>query len=157
MKILKKIALALLAVFLLMQFYRPEKNIAQGNHTSTFLVETNPPKNVKVILEQTCYDCHSNNTEYPWYNTIAPVSYWLANHVDEGKKHLNFSEWKGYTIKKKDHKLEEVIEMMEEGEMPLKEYTWTHEEARLTQEERGAIIEWAKRIRALYQLDLRPE
>ena len=157
MKILKKIALALLVTFVLMQFYRPKKNTVQGNHTSIFLEETNPPKNVKTILQQTCYDCHSNNTEYPWYNNVAPVSYWLANHIKHGKGHLNFSEWKGYTVKKKDHKLEEVIEMLQEDEMPLKEYTWTHEEARLTQEERDAVIAWAKRIRALYQLDLRPE
>lgn len=157
MKKIKKTALALSVIFVLIQFYRPKKNTALGNHTAIFLVETNPPKNVKVILEQSCYDCHSNNTQYPWYNNIAPVSYWLANHVKQGKRHLNFSEWEGYTVKKKDHKLEEVIEMIEEGEMPLKEYTWTHEEARLTQEERDAVIEWAKRIRVLYQLNLQPE
>ncbi|MFK5973842.1 MAG: heme-binding domain-containing protein [Flavobacteriaceae bacterium] len=157
MKIIKKAALALSVVFVLIQFYRPKKNTALGNHTAVFLTETNPPQNVKVILEQSCYDCHSNNTQYPWYNNIAPVSYWLWNHVKNGKRHLNFSEWEGYTVKKKDHKLEELIEMLEAGEMPLTEYTWTHEKARLTQEERDAVIEWAKRIRLLYQLDLRPE
>lgn len=157
MKTIKKTALALSVIFVLIQFYRPKKNTALGNHTAIFIVETNPPQNVKVILEQGCYDCHSNNTKYPWYNDIAPVSYWLSNHVKNGKRHLNFSEWEGYTVKKKDHKLEEVIEMMNEGEMPLKEYTWTHEEARLTQEERDAVIEWAKRIRVLYQLNLQPE
>ncbi|PHQ61676.1 MAG: cytochrome C [Maribacter sp.] len=157
MKTIKKIALALSVVFVLIQFYRPKKNTALGNHTAVFLTETNPPQNVKLILEQSCYDCHSDNTQYPWYNNIAPVSYWLANHVKNGKGHLNFSQWESYSLRKKDHKLEEVIEMMEEGEMPLKEYSWTHEKARLTQEERDAIIEWAQRIRVLYQLNLRPE
>lgn len=157
MKIVKKITLALLVVFVLMQFYRPEKNSAQGNHTANFLVETNPPKNIRTVLQQTCYDCHSNHTKYPWYNNVAPISYWLAGHVKHGKGHLNFSEWQDYTVKDKDHKFEEVIEMIEKGEMPLKEYTWTHKKARLTQEERDSILEWAKRTRLLYQLDQRPK
>ena len=157
MKIFKKVALALLVIFVLMQFYRPEKNSSQGDHTAVFITETNPPAEVKTILVQTCYDCHSDNTEYPWYNNIAPVSYWLADHVKHGKGHLNFSAWEEYDTKKKDHKLEEVIEMVENGEMPLKEYTWTHEDARLTEKQREDIIQWAKRSRAMYQLDLRPE
>lgn len=157
MKIVKKVAVALLLIFVAMQFYRPEKNQAQGDHTAQFLTETNPPDKVKIILQQTCYDCHSNTTEYPWYNNVAPVSYWLANHVKDGKKHLNFSAWESYSAKKKDHKLEEVIEMVEEGEMPLNEYTWTHEEANLSEEQRNDIIEWAKQTRAFYQLNQQPK
>ncbi|MDX1314936.1 MAG: heme-binding domain-containing protein, partial [Eudoraea sp.] len=103
------------------------------------------------------YDCHSNHTVYPWYNNIAPVSYWMADHVDHGKGDLNFSDWATYSGKKKDHKLEEVVEVMEDEVMPLKEYTWTHEEARLSKEQRKAIIEWAEKTRLLYQLDQRPE
>lgn len=140
-----------------MQFYQPDKNQTQGNHTAKFITETNPSQDVKIILQQTCYDCHSNNTEYPWYNNIAPVSYWLANHVKDGKNHLNFSEWDTYGLKKKDHKFEELIEKVQEGKMPLKEYTWTHESARLTAEQRDAVIAWAKQTRALYQLNLRPK
>jgi len=157
MKIVKKVAVALLVIFIAMQFYRPEKNQAQGNHTAQFLTETNPSSDIKIILQQTCYDCHSNNTEYPWYNNIAPVSYWLADHVKDGKKHLNFSDWESYSVKKKDHKLEEVIEMIEDGEMPLKEYTWTHAEAKLTDEQRNGVIAWAKKTRALYQLNQQPK
>jgi len=157
MKIVKKVAVALLLIFIAMQFYRPEKNQAQGNHTAQFLTETNPSSDIKIILQQTCYDCHSNNTEYPWYNNIAPVSYWLADHVKDGKKHLNFSDWESYSVKKKDHKLEEVIEMIEDGEMPLKEYTWTHAEAKLTDEQRNGVIAWAKKTRALYQLNQQPK
>jgi hypothetical protein len=157
MKIAKKLLLALLVLFIAMQFYQPKKNHAQGNHTEQFLTETNPPKEVKIILQQTCYDCHSNTTEYPWYNNIAPISYWLADHVKDGKKHLNFSDWKNYSIKKKDHKLEEVMEMVEDGEMPLKEYTWTHEEAKLSDEQRNHVIAWVKATRALYQLNQQPK
>ena len=157
MKIVKKVALALLVVLVAMQFYRPEKNQAQGIHTAMFISQTNPSSGVKLILEESCYDCHSNHTEYPWYNNVAPVSYWLANHIKDGKKHLNFSEWDSYAVKKKDHKLEEVIEMIETGEMPLNEYTWTHKAAKLTEEQRNSVIAWAKKTRLLYQLNQKPQ
>ena len=157
MKIVKKIALGLLVVFIGMQFFRPDKNIDTSNHLDVFLTETNPPEEVAMVLKQACYDCHSNNTVYPWYNNIAPVSFWLADHIDHGKGDLNFSEWSKYSVKKKDHKLEEVVEVMEEQVMPLKEYTWTHEAARLTKEQQKAVIEWAEKTRLLYALDQRPE
>ncbi|MGB5498486.1 MAG: heme-binding domain-containing protein [Maribacter sp.] len=153
MKIIKKMAKVLLLVLIAMQFYRPEKNTTQGNHTAIFITETNPPEDVKFILKNTCYDCHSNNTRYPWYNNIAPVSYWLADHIKQGKGELNFSAWEGYSSKKKSHKLEEVLEVIEESEMPLNEYTWTHTEAKLTDAQKQAIITWAKQSSALYQLN----
>ena len=150
MKIAKKIALALLVVLVGMQFYRPEKNVAVGDYVAAFETETNPSPEVKAILNTACYDCHSDNTEYPWYNNIAPVSYWLADHIEDGKKHLNFSDWQNYDTKKKDHKLEELIEEVKEGEMPLKEYTWTHGDAKLTQEQISALVAWADGVRANY-------
>lgn len=157
MKIIKKIALTVLVVLIAMQFYRPKKNSAQGNHTAIFLLEANPSQDVKALLENVCYNCHSNNTTYPWYNNVAPISFWLSNHINNGKEHLNFSEWEGYTAKKKDHKLEEVIEVMEEALMPLREYTWSHKEAILSDDQRSSIIEWAKRTRVLYQLNQQPQ
>lgn len=157
MKLLKKFFLALLLVFVIMQFFRPDKNITQGDHTIDFITETKPPVLVKTIMEQSCYDCHSNNTVYPWYNNVAPISFWLADHIKHGKGHLNFSEWDSYDDEKKDHKLEELEEMISNGEMPLKEYTWTHKEARLTEDQRNAIIDWAKTTRALYRSGQRPE
>jgi len=157
MKLLKKFFLVLLLIFVIIQFYRPEKNTVQGDHSLKFITETNPPMEVKTVLEQSCYDCHSNNTVYPWYNNVAPISFWLADHIKDGKRHLNFSEWDSYDAKKKDHKLEEVEEMVADGEMPLNEYTWTHEQARLTEEQRNAVVEWAQKTRLLYQAELQPE
>ncbi|NND80172.1 MAG: heme-binding domain-containing protein [Maribacter sp.] len=147
----------LFVILIGMQFYRPEKNLAQGDHTSVFLTETNPPAEVRQILENSCYDCHSDHTRYPWYNNIAPVSYWLADHVKHGKGELNFSEWKDYANKKKDHKLEEVVEVIEDSEMPLKEYTWTHKDAKLTDMQKQLVIEWAKQTRVLYLLNQQPQ
>ena len=157
MKILKKVALLLLVVLLGIQFIRPERNQADTLGDSEFLTETNPSDEVKVILKNTCYDCHSNQTNYPWYANVAPISFWIADHIDHGKKHLNFSDWTSYDDKKKDHKLEEVVETVESGEMPLTEYTWTHHEAQLSEEQQKMVIEWASKTRLLYQLDQRPE
>ena len=157
MKLGKKIAWALLLVFVGMQLIRPEKNQDSSDHLAAFLSETNPPAEVRELLKTSCYDCHSNHTVYPWYNNVAPVSFWLADHVKEGKGHLNFSAWDTYDAKRKDHKLEEVVETVGEGEMPLDEYTWTHEGARLTQQQREAITAWAEKTRALYALGDRPE
>ena len=150
MKIVKKIAIVLLVVLVGMQFYRPEKNISEGDYVTAFETETQPPAEVKKILKTACYDCHSANTVYPWYNNIAPVSYWLADHIEEGKEHLNFSDWENYDAKKKDHKLEELIEEVKEGKMPLNEYTWTHAAADLSEEQIIALLSWAETARANY-------
>ncbi|MGI9546683.1 MAG: heme-binding domain-containing protein [Flavobacteriaceae bacterium] len=157
MKIIKKIALILLIALLGIQFIRPDKNLSDDPYTPVFREETNPPDEVMLILKSSCYDCHSDHTKYPWYNNIAPVSFWIAHHIKDGKKELNFSQWETYDRKKKDHKLEEVVETIESEEMPFKEYTWTHKEARLTADQRQAIIQWAEKTRLLYQLNLQPQ
>lgn len=157
MKIVKKILLVLLVIFIVAQFFGPEKNDGDVASIEPFLKETMPPEDVKVILKETCYDCHSSFTQYPWYNNITPVNYWMAEHVEDGKKHLDFSKWADYSVKKKDHKLEELIEMVEEKEMPLESYTWIHSEARLTDEQIESVNNWAKQVRMGYSLEPRPE
>jgi hypothetical protein len=157
MKVMKKIVLILLVVFLIAQFFGPEKNQGDLASIDPFLIETNPPEDVKLILKEACYDCHSDVTRYPWYNSVTPVNYWLAEHVKDGKKHFNFSNWEGNSVKRKDHKFEELIEMVEEKEMPLKSYTWTHSEAKLTDEQIASVVDWAKKVRIKYSLEKKPE
>ena len=157
MKRIKKILWLLIIVLVIAQFFRPEKNQGDLESVTVFLTETNPPEEVKLILKESCFDCHSDVTRYPWYNNITPVNYWLADHVKHGKGHFNMSNWEGNSIKKKDHKFEELIEMIEEKEMPLNSYTWTHSDAKLSNEQRQAIIEWAKQVRFKYSLAPKPE
>lgn len=156
MKILKIILLALLVVLVIIQFFPPKKNVDTSDHLAVFLAETNPPASVRTTLEHACYDCHSNNTEYPWYSHVAPVSFWLANHIEGGKHHLNFSDWASYDLKRKDHKMDEFVEMIEKGYMPLDSYTWMHEDAKLSKEQAQELIDWGKKVRQGYQLDLQP-
>ncbi|WP_299669770.1 heme-binding domain-containing protein [uncultured Polaribacter sp.] len=154
MKILKKILVFLLVVFVIAQFFGPEKNDGDLATVSAFMEETKPPEDVKKILETTCFDCHSNKTTYPWYNAITPVNYWLEEHIKDGKKHLNFSNWSAYSLKKKEHKMDELYEEVEKGEMPLNSYTWTHADANLTQEQITAIVSWGKKVQGDYKQQL---
>ena len=126
MKIIKKILVFLLIALAIAQFFGPEKNEGNLDSVAVFIAETNPPADVKKILETTCYDCHTDKTNYPWYNSITPVNYWLADHVKDGKKHLNFSKWSSYSLKKKEHKMDELYEEVEKGEMPLNSYMHYH-------------------------------
>ncbi|MFI1771546.1 heme-binding domain-containing protein [Thalassobellus citreus] len=157
MRIIKKILWVLLILLLISQFFGPEKNQGDLASIDAFLEETNPPEDVKLILKETCYDCHSNVTRYPWYNNITPVNYWLNHHVEEGKHELNLSNWVGNSVKRKDHKFEEIIEQVEEKEMPLPSYTWTHAEAKLTDAQIASVVNWAKQVRIKYSLMPKPE
>ena len=157
MRITKKIAWVLLIALIVIQFIRPKKNLSDSAGDAVFMSETNPPKDVRLILRSSCYDCHSNNTNYPWYSNIAPVSFWVADHINHGKSHLNFSEWANNDNQKKAHKMEEVVETVKSSEMPLAEYTWTHSHARLSDQQRMAVIEWAEKTRVLYELGPQPQ
>jgi hypothetical protein len=141
---LKKILLALAAVLIIIQFIRPDRNDSEENtyHLSANYVI---PENVNVLLDGACNDCHSNKTEYPWYSNVQPVAWWLANHVNDGKRHLNFSAFTNRPLAYQNHKFEEIIEMVKEKEMPLPSYTWLglHPDAELSEDERGAIVSWA--------------
>jgi len=154
MKIVKKILLFLLVVFVIAQFFGPEKNNGEVSSIEAFIVETNPPENVKAILKESCFDCHSNTTRYPWYFNITPVNYWIADHIEHGKDELNFSKWAEYSLKRKEHKMEEVWEEVEKKKMPLDSYTWTHSEANLTDEQIEIVVNWAKQIQANYKQEL---
>ncbi len=91
-----------------------------------------------------CNDCHTNQTVWPWYSKVPPVSFWVADHVEEGRSHFNLSAFGAYSPRQADHKLEEMIEMVEEGKMPLKSYKWGHSEARITDAQREVLIDWAR-------------
>lgn len=157
MKIIKKILLLLLLVFVIAQFFGPAKNEDDIATVDAFFEDTNPPEEVKVILKESCMDCHSSFTRYPWYNNITPVNYWLAGHVKDGSKHFNMSKWADASVKRKDHKFEELIEMIEKKEMPFPSYLWTHSEAKLSDAQIAAVIEWAKNVRLKYGLEPRPQ
>lgn len=144
---MKKIFWLLLLALVIIQFIRPEKNIAAALSPTDISTKYTITAEVKPILDKACYDCHSNNTQYPWYSNIQPIAWWLANHIKDGKRHLNFSTFTAYSYKRADHKMEEVIETVEKHEMPMDSYTWMHKNAKLTDAERTTIKKWAQQVR----------
>jgi hypothetical protein len=141
---LKKILLGLLIVFVLMQLYRPFNNNgeARGPKDITTVVPTSPE--VLHILEVACYDCHSDHTNYPWYTNIQPIGWWIQHHVDEGVEELNFTQFATYPEKRRKHLMHEIEEVVEEGEMPLESYIGQHPEAKLSDDQKHLLEEWAK-------------
>ncbi|MFK7811549.1 MAG: heme-binding domain-containing protein [Maribacter sp.] len=142
---LKKILIGLGIVLIIIQFIRPDKN-ESNDLTHDISTKYNVPNDVNHLMQVSCNDCHSNKTQYPWYSNIQPVAWWLDHHVEDGKKHLNFSEFTQLPLFVQNHKLEEIIEMVDEKEMPLPSYTnfGLHSEANLSDEQRNKIIDWAK-------------
>lgn len=138
---------AALVILVVIQFIKPERNLS-GNTQNDISKAYPVPDKVKVILETACYDCHSNKTVYPWYANIQPVAWWLSDHVNDGKKHLNFNEFMTYNAKRQHHKLEEIDETVMEGEMPMSSYTWIHKEADLSEDQKAVLVQWTKDLRA---------
>jgi hypothetical protein len=154
---MKKAYITLLVIFIAVQFYRPatNNNTVIGSHTISAV--TLVPENVNTIFKKACNDCHSNNTNYPWYSYVQPVGLWLNSHVNDGKKHLNFDEFATYRLRKQYHKLEEIIDEVKGKEMPLKSYILIHNDAKLTLDERVTITNWASNVmdsmKAVYPMD----
>jgi hypothetical protein len=142
--LIKKIGLGLLVLLVLLQFFQPTKNQGEKYGSNDIYQVTMTPNLVQTALETSCFDCHSNSTVYPWYTKIQPIGLWMQYHVNEGKEELNFSEFKTYTTKRQAHKLDEIVEMIEEDEMPLASYTLIHKNAVLTEEQKVQILDWAK-------------
>ena len=155
MKIIKKNLMVLLVALVIAQFFGPEKNEGEISSLDNFLSETNPPENVKAILKESCFDCHSNTTRYPWYFNVTPINYWMAEHIEHGKDELNFSNWSKYNLKRKEHKFEEIWEEVEEKKMPLPSYTWTHGDANLSEDQIELLVNWAKDVQANYKQEIK--
>lgn len=116
-----------------------------------------PSGEVGEILVAACVDCHSNETVWPWYAGVAPAKFLVAKHVKDGRSELNFSTWGEYTLRRQGRKLEELVELVEDGSMPERSYTWLHPEARLTQAQREVLVRWAQGEQARIQAEQEAE
>ena len=147
-KFLKIAVIVLAVVFVSIQFIRPDFNALPINPTETVEASNDVPENVEAILTRSCKDCHSNQTEYPWYSYIQPSASFLAHHIEEGRNELNFSVWETYETRKKSRKLSEICEQVERREMPLPSYLWIHWNAKLSDEDIKVLCDWTEAERA---------
>jgi ribosomal protein S20 len=141
--IIKKIVLSGIVLFLLMQLYQPVRNVdyeqvSPLSFSKTFLV----PVKVQTILQTSCFDCHSNNSNYPWYSNIQPVRAFMDSHIKEGKENLNFSEFDTYSTRKQQSKLDRMIKQIKSDEMPLVSYTIIHRNAALNKKSKVILLQW---------------
>ena len=136
-----------LIIFLLMQLYQPVRNTFSGQVLTTDITKVyDVPKDVQTILATSCYDCHSNNTVYPWYSYIQPARMFLDRHISEGKEELNLSEFGSYSKRKQGSKLKAIASQVKSGEMPLKSYTILHQDAKLSAKNRAILINWIEKV-----------
>ncbi|MDO6600122.1 MULTISPECIES: heme-binding domain-containing protein [Flavobacteriaceae] len=147
MKTVKIILLILLVAFVGIQFIPTERNQTDIVPVTDFMLVNNVPNNIKNKLQVSCYDCHSNNTKYPWYNKIQPVAWFLEEHIKDGKKELNFSEWESLSNRRKASKLRSIIKQIESGEMPLNSYTLIHKDAKFSKVETNEMINFITQLK----------
>ena len=146
-RIIKKILFIGLIIFLLIQLYQPARNISfEQDITGNFTKVYNVPKNVEIILRTSCYDCHSNNTYYPWYSYIQPARFFMERHIKEGKEELNFNEFGNYSKRRQNSKLKAISKEIESNEMPLSSYTLIHKNAILTASQKKKVLDWINKI-----------
>lgn len=147
MKVVKIILLVLLAAFVVIQFIRPPKNVSDGNMPNDISTKFRIPEDVQTELHNSCYDCHSNNTRYPWYAEVQPVGWLLDKDIRDAKKNLNFSEFGAYRLRRQYIKLGQIADQVSEEEMPLPNYTIIHTDAKLSPERRTRLVTWANAMR----------
>jgi len=145
MKVAKKVAIILLIAFVGIQFIPTKRNQSDVVPATDIHVIYNVPKQIETIFKTSCYDCHSNNTSYPWYNKIQPVAWLLENHINEGKAELNFNEFGDYSGRRQKSKLKSIASQIRDNEMPLSSYTIIHQDAKLSEKEKELIIQWVEK------------
>lgn len=144
---MRRFLIVLFIVLVVIQFIRPAKNISNNLLASDISHMYHVPQDVATILKKSCTDCHSNNTIYPWYAQIQPVGWWLNNHIREGKRELNLSEFGAYSIARQYKKSDDIADEVHKGEMPLSSYTLIHRKSKLTDNEKQRLISWCEAIR----------
>ncbi len=146
LKILKIIAIVALVALVGIQFIPTNRNQSDVVPVTDFISTYNPPKEVANVLKTSCYDCHSNNTEYPWYNKIQPIAMYLEDHIRHGKGELNFSQFGDYSDRRKKSKLKSFIKEVEQDKMPLDSYTLIHWDAKISDSHKELVLTWVNKV-----------
>ncbi len=146
MKLLKLTGLIVLIVLIAIQFFPAKVNQGITGSPDDFITGNQVPPNIAHMLKSACYNCHSNQTEYPWYSKIQPVGWFIGGHIKEGKEELNLSEFGSYPVERQKHKIQSMIRHIEKGEMPLPSYKLMHPEARLSEKDKTDLISFLKQL-----------
>lgn len=146
--VLKVLAVVIVAAFVVIQFFAIDKTVPATVQADTLAVAVTVPPNVNAILERSCNDCHTNNTVYPWYSNVQPFGWFLQNHINDGRRHLNMSQFGTYAANRKVKKLEEVCEQVQSREMPLPSYLWIHRDSVLSDADIKVLCDWSNEVKS---------
>jgi cytochrome c551/c552 len=141
-KLLKWIAIVLVVLFVGMQLKRPAMTNPPVDQSQTIEAHTQITPQAKDILDRSCSDCHSNKTVWPWYTNVAPISWWIAGHINEGRQNMNLSEWAKLDQNSQDRKLRQMCDEVQDGAMPLPSYLPMHPKARLSEQDKKTLCDW---------------
>jgi hypothetical protein len=147
LRILKWLAIALIVLLVAIQFVRPARTNPSVDQSQAIEAHTQIPNEVTAILDRSCRDCHSNKTVWPWYSNMAPVSWWVIDHVNHGRTHLNYSEWGKLKREDQDKMLREICDEVFDGNMPLPSYLPMHPAAKLSEQDKKTLCDWTKEER----------
>jgi len=139
-----RLALLIVAIVLLIQLYRPAKTNPPADPSKSLFAIPQMPHDVAQSLEHSCSDCHTDNTTWPKYSYVAPISWLVVDDVNEGRRHVNFSEWGTFSAERQQQKLTQICDEVKDGGMPLRQYTWMHSGTALNQQQRDTICTWTK-------------
>lgn len=142
----KNILLLIIVLLAIIQFFPIDRSNPKSEANIDLLEIHQPNDDIKKIMTDACYDCHSNKTKYPWYVRVQPIGWWMRNHIIGGRNKLNYSEWQNYPDEKKRYMATESINMINNNKMPLKSYMFTHSEARLTEKDKKLLNEFFKTL-----------
>ena len=147
MKAVKIIAWIALIAFVVIQFFPVDYNQSETVPDTDFMLVNDVPSDIQNKLQVSCYDCHSNNTQYPWYSKVQPIAWFLEGHIKEGKAELNFNEWDSLSSRRKASKLRSIIKQIESGEMPMASYTLIHKEATFSEKEAQRVVKYMENLK----------
>ncbi|MEP0266321.1 heme-binding domain-containing protein [Dokdonia sp.] len=147
MKLKYKIIVLILLMLVCIQFYRPNKNVQKGATISDILISKNAPAEISKLYTNACYDCHSNYTNYEWFDNIAPVSWFIDANIEKGVSVLNFSNWKNISIIEKEILFSAISFNIDSDKMPKKNYTMFHPKSELSEEDKAKMIEWIIQVK----------
>lgn len=148
LKIIKFVVIGCVVLFLGLQFIRPARTNPAVDESQTVDARAQPPSPVKDILNRACSDCHSNKTEWPWYTNVAPLSWWITDHVNQGRQKLNLSEWAKLDRDRQGKKLQQICDEVTDGGMPLSSYLPMHPKAKLSEQDKKTLCDWTAAERA---------
>ena len=157
LKVLRAIVFLLVILFLAAQIKRPARTNPPVDETQTINAHTQMTPQISAIIDRSCRDCHSNKTVWPWYSNVAPVSWFVIDHVNEGRQMMNLSEWGRLDRERQDRKLRQICDEVQDGAMPLSSYTPMHPGSTLSEQDKKTLCDWTEAERArLAQAETRP-